>query len=224
MRVEPLATVAFPSHTDSSPSVPLPERLASGVSIVSSNVNAVFVSGASLTRFDREPDSDTLKAFQMYRPDRILVLAPSSSMDHARQLWSLFKGSDSREVGVARGRVSTGDLPALYVLKTLIDRKIIEAGWWREVTLRIDASNGSELQILADDGKRSTVVEWIKKIGLEKPSDTEMAWAREVAIHRFDTVRADIQALLWERDPEVSMQALETISAGHVSDVARIYF
>jgi hypothetical protein len=145
-------------------------------------------------------------------------------MDRVRQLWSSFKGSDSGEAGVPKGGVSSGDLPALVILKVMLDRKVIEAGWWHDVELRISASEGSGLQIRADVEKRSVILGWIKQIASEKPPDTELTWASEVAIHRLDTVRADLQALTWERDPQGAIQDLETVGAGHVSDVARIYF
>jgi hypothetical protein len=43
-------------------------------------------------------------------------------------------------------------------------------------------------------------------------------------MHRFESVRPDLQALTWERDPQGTVQDLETITAMHVQDVARIYF
>ena len=214
----------FPEHQHARQAGSLPEKLSSGVSIVASDTNAVFVSGGPLTRFDREPDADLLKDFQKYRADRILVLTPPASMDRARQFWSAFKGRDSGELGVPQGRVSAGDLPALVILKVMLDRKLIEAGWWRDVELRISASEGSGLQIRAGAEKRPVILGWIKQIAAEKQPDTEFTWAREVAIHRFHTVQADLQALTWERDPQGTLQDLETIGAGHVSDVARIYF
>jgi hypothetical protein len=101
---------------------------------------------------------------------------------------------------------------------------VIEAGWWNDADVKISASDGSMLTISADADKRARIVEWIKHLGTEKPGDTEMAWAREVAIHRFGLMQADLQALTWERDAQGTLQNLETVSAGHVSDVARIYF
>src|SRR5262249_34477460 len=74
---------AFPGPTDRPfPPAP-PERLSSGVSLVVSNTNAVFISGGSLTRFNRDLTPDDLKGFQRYRADRILVLSTASSMDRA---------------------------------------------------------------------------------------------------------------------------------------------
>jgi hypothetical protein len=214
----------FPPHTDSVPSTPLAERLASGVSLVTSNVNAVFVSGGSLIRFDHELTAEDMKTFQKYRPERILVLAPQLSMDRARRLWSEFKGTPNGEIGVPKGRVSSGDLTALLVLKSVLDLKVIDAGWWRDVELRIDASEGSTLQIRTDDERRAQILEWIKAIAATPPSESDFAWAREIAIHRFDIVRADLQALTWERDPQGTIQDLELISEKHVKDVAQIYF
>jgi hypothetical protein len=220
----PLSKVSFPPHSDAMISSSVPERLASGVSLVPGNVHAVFVSGASFTKYDREPDAAILRSFQTHRAERILVISPPRSIDSARKLWTGFKGSTSTEIGVPRGRVSSGDLPALFVLKTLVDLKIIEAGWWLEADLRISANIGSALQIQAAPARQAQILAWIKQIASEKPADDDFAWAREVAIHRFETVRADLQALVWERDTQGSVQDVETISATHVQDVARIYF
>jgi hypothetical protein len=215
---------AFPQHSDSSAKVSAPEKLPSGVSLVASSISGVFVSGGGLTKYDKEPDTDTLRAFQMYRPDRILVLAPPQTLDNERRLWGTFQGNAGGNAGLAKGNVSAGDLPALAILRILIDRKVIEAGWSNDVEIKISASEGSMLTISADADKRARIVEWIKQLGMEKPGDTEMAWAHEVAIHRFGLMEADLQALTWERDPQGTLQDLETVSSGHVSDVARIYF
>ena len=219
-----VAIVAFPAHQDSPQNVPVPERLPSGVSLVVSTINGVFISGGALTKYDHEPDAETLKAFQKYAPTRILVLTPSTTLQHQRELWSGFKGSDSREAGVPKGKVSSGDLPAVYVLKTMLDLRVIQAGWWHEVELRIDASEGSALQIRADEQKRQQIVQWIKDIAAHAPPDKDFAWMREVAIHRFDTVRPDIQALTWERDPQGTIQEIQTIVPRFVQDVAQVYF
>jgi hypothetical protein len=215
---------AFPGHKDS-PFSPAPaERLSSGVSLVVSNTNAVFVSGGSLTRFNRDLTPDDLKGFQQYRADRILVLSTASSMDRARQLWTAFKGNANGETAVPKGTVSSGDLPALFILKTILDLKLLESGWWHDAGLRVDAGEGSALQIRIPDEERPYVVGWIKAIGQTPLPDTYFAWAREVAIHHFDSALADLQALTWERDPQATIQTFETVSAKHVQDVARIYF
>jgi len=224
LQSQPLTPVPFPPHNHSPQARSVPERLASGVSLVASNVNAAFVSGGSLTRFDREPDADTLKGFQRYSADRILVFSTSSSMDRARRFWNSFKGANTREGGGLKGAVSSGDLPALFLLKVMLDRKIIESGWSHDTELRISAADGATLNIQADAAKRSQILAWIKRIAAEKPSDAEMAWAREVAIHRLDTVQVDLQSLIWERDPQGVLQDLDTVGAGHVQDVARTYF
>jgi hypothetical protein len=215
---------AFPPHKDEATSTPLAERLISGVSVVASSSTAVLVSGGSFTRFDREFTPDDLKAFQQYRPDRILVLAPVSSLDQARQVWNAFKGNPNGETGVPKGKVSSGDLPALFILKTFLDLKVIEAGWSRDVSIGIEAGEGSDLQIQAPEEKRAQVLEWIKEFIASGMPDTYFTWLREVAIHRFDLVRADLQALTWERDPQGTIQALDTIPLKLVQDVARIYF
>jgi hypothetical protein len=219
-----ITPIPFPSHTHSVLSSSSPERLPSGVSLAASSTNAVFVSGGPLTRFDHDLTPDDLKAFQQYPPERLLVLAPTASMDRARQLWSAFKGRSNGETAAPKGNVSSGDLPALFLLKTIIDMKVIESGWWRNVSLRIDASEGSALQIRADDDQREQILDWIRSLANSTLSEAYFAWAREVAIHRLDDVRANLQALTWEHDPQGKVQDLETISQKHVQDVARIYF
>jgi len=221
---EAISMVPFPPHNHAAQDVDVPQRLPSRVSLVASSVNGVFVSGGTLTKFDHEPDAATVKSFEKYRADRILVLAPASSIDRARDIWSGFKGSDSAETGVPKGPVSSGDLPGLYVLKTILDLKVIQAGWWPDVELRIDASAGSALEIRADAEQRQKIIEWIKDIAAHPPSDKDFAWMREVAIHRFSGARSDIQALTWERDPQGTIQDIGTIVPKVVQDVAQIYF
>ena len=216
---------AFPNHADPGPVLSLPERLSSGVSLIQSTTNAVFVSGATLTSFSRELTAADLAPFTKFRADRILVLTAPASIDRARQLWSGFKGSNTGETGVPKGKVSSGDLSALFILKTILDLRIIESGWWNDVRLRIDASQGSNLDIrTSDEAKRAQVLEWIKAIATAPPADAYFAWAREVAIHHFAAGLADLQALTFERDPQGGIQDLQTISPKHVQDVARIYF
>src|SRR4029077_4313814 len=116
------------SHTDPSIATHVPERLSSGVSVVESTANAVFVTGSGMTRFNRDLTADDLRPFERFRPERILVLVPNASLGRARQLWSAFKGASSGETGVSRGKVSNGDLAALFIIKTIIDLKLIQAG------------------------------------------------------------------------------------------------
>jgi hypothetical protein len=141
-----------------------------------------------------------------------------------RQLWNVFQGNSAGENGVPQGRVSTGDLPALFVLKTLLDLRLIQAGWWHNTEIRIDASAGSALQIRADDDQRGQILDWIKGIASGATPEDYFAWAREIAVHRFEAEVADLQALTWERDPQGTIQDLQTISRNHTQDVARIYF
>jgi hypothetical protein len=106
----------------------------------------------------------------------------------------------------------------------MVDLKIIQSGWWQNVSLGIDAGEGSDLHIKAGDEERTQILGWIKAIANTPPADADFALAREIAIHRFEIARADLQALIWERDPQGMIQDLETTPSQHVQDVARIYF
>jgi len=214
----------FPDHKDAPTSTTVSERLPSGVSLVPSSAYAVFISGGPLTRFDHDPTPDDLKTVATYRADRILVLAPTSSLDRARQVWSSFQGPPSGPTGVPKGKVSTGDLPALFVLKTILELQAIDSGWWHEVQLRIDAGEGSNLQIEGNDTQRAQILQWIKSISMTPLPEKYFTFAREVAIHRFDLARPDLQSLTWERDPQGILLDLSTVTPQLVEDVARIYF
>jgi len=213
----------FPDHDHAPVPMSLAERLSSGVSLAASAGNAVFISNGPMVRFDRELSSADLTAFQQYGANRILVLAPPASMDRARGLWSAFNGAGA-ENPVARGKVTGGDLAALFILKTMIDLKLVQAGWWSEASIRLDAGEGSDLQIRGTDEQRAQILDWIKSVAAAPPADSDFAWVREVAIHRFALISPDLQALMWERDPQGALQGLETISSKHIQDVGRIYF
>jgi len=72
-------------------------------------------------------------------------------MDRARQIWSAFKGNPNGETVLPKGSVPSGNLSALFVLKTILDLKVMESGWWPDAMPRIDAGDGSNLQIRASD-------------------------------------------------------------------------
>jgi hypothetical protein len=120
---------------------------------------------------------------------------------------------------IFRGAVTVGDLPALFVLKTMLDRKLIETGLWSRLKLQISAGSGATMEV-----SHPAVIDWIKNIAATRPPDAELTWAREAALHHIDDILPDLQALTWERDPQAMVQSIDTISAGHVQDVARIYF
>jgi hypothetical protein len=214
----------FPAHEDSETAVQLPEILSSGVSMVSSIENAVFISGGPMVRYDRPLTPEDFKRFQQFPANRILVLTPPASLDHARQFWSAFKGSANSSAGTPKSEVGVDDLPALFILKTILDLRVIEAGWWPDVSIRIDASVGAALQIDGRSDQREQILGWIKAIAGTPLEDAYFAWVREVAVHNFDRVLPDIQALTWERDRQGMIQGPATISLKHVQDVAQRYF
>ena len=220
----PVPVTPFPAHTHSAKTWTTPERLASGVWIAASSTYAIFVSGAELKRYDREPDAATIATFQKYRPDRLLVLAPASSIDRVRGAWSAFRGNALDAAMITPlGNVANVDLPALIIEKAVLDRRLIESGWWRDASVRIDASRGAMLSIDAPAEIRSVIETWMKSLAAAPLSDADFAWAREVAIHHLNDVLPDLQSLLWQRVPEYILPDLETVSATHLQDVAKLY-
>jgi hypothetical protein len=203
----PLPVPSLPAHSDGKFKHSVPERLPSGVFLLSSTTSAVYT------------------ATDVMGSERILVLTPPSLLDSARQTWTAFTGPAAGATAVpAAGDISTGDLAALFMLKTLLDRKLIEAGLWRDAHLQIDAAKGSSLQMNAAETQRALILDWIRAYAAAPPTEAEMVWAREAAGHQFPHVLPHLQALIWQRDPQGVLQDLSTVGPGHIRDVARIYF
>jgi hypothetical protein len=218
----PIPTPAFPSHTHPERAYETPQQLSSGVWLAASSVHAVFVANAGLTKLAQEPDTQILAEFQQYRPDRIFVLAPAAALQRVRTVWSAFKGNaNDRSVVTPQGDVANIDLPALLIVKTAIDRKLIEAGLWNDAVLSIDARKGAALQIEAPSHTRAQIIRWIKDLATSPPSDMDFRWLREAAQHHLSDVLPDLQSLVWIRVPEYTLLDLETVSVSQVQDVAK---
>jgi hypothetical protein len=101
----------------------------------------------------------------------------------------------------------------------MLDRKLIESGLWNDVKLQISAEAGSSMEV-----NHPVVREWITRIAAEGPSEADLAWAREAALHHFDDILPDLQAITWELVPQWILPDVETISANQIQTVARKYF
>lgn len=221
----PVKVVAFPPHTDAVFAEQAPIRLESGVSVLASSAYAVFVAPDQLKVFDQEPALDVIQSsFGAYRASRILVMAPPASLDRAKQQWARFQGNvrDQKEVPIS-GKITSADIPALFVLKMMLDRRLIEAGLWNAVQLEIRVSEGSTLAIHGSDADRHTVTGWIAEIASHPIAETDMNWAREAAIHHLPEFRPDLQSLAWQWNPEGALINIRAIPALQVQDLARIY-
>jgi hypothetical protein len=226
--LNPVKVVPFPAHTDAAFAEKKPERLDSGVSVVESTSYAVFVgpsSPNSLTFYAQEPDSTLLQtSYGAYRPGRILVMAPPESLQRLKRQWAQFKGNPNDETAPAvDGKIPGPHLPALFVLKTLLDRRLIEAGMWNDVQLEIRASEGSTLTIHASEADRSRVLSWIADIASRSIPDEELEWAREAAIHHLREFLPDLQSLTWAWTPDGTIFDFHFIPAALIKDAARMY-
>jgi hypothetical protein len=226
--LSPVKVVPFPPHTDAAFTEKKPERLNSGVTIVESSSYAVFVgpgSPNSLTFFAQEPVSILLEtSYGAYRPGRILVMAPPESLQRLKQQWSQFKGNPNDETAmVVDGKIPGPHLPALYILKMLLERRLIEAGMWNDVQLEIRATEGSTLTIHATDADRARVRGWIEDIASRPIPDEELDWAREAAIHHLDEFLPDLQSLTWEWIPDGTIFDFRFVPAALIKDAARMY-
>jgi hypothetical protein len=239
--LQPVTVRPFGDHAHQPVIYAVPQQINSGVWLVTSSVAGVFLSGpessglpdgirregrnGTMWLLDGEPDTRFVRAFERYRPDRILVMAPGESLERTRTLWSAFKGN-SRDATLVTplGKIANADLSAILILKAMIDRKLIEAGWWKDAELRIDAANGNDLEIAGASEIRAQIVDWIRAIAATPPAEADFVWAREAAFHRLNDMLPHIQALLWQRVPEYSLLSLDSITAGHLQDAAKAYF
>jgi hypothetical protein len=230
-RLAPLNSVKvipFPPHADAAFTEKKPVQLESGVSIVASTSYAVFVgpgSSNSLTFFAQEPSSNLLQtSYGAYRPGRILVMAPPESLERLRQQWSRFKGNPNDETAmVVDGKIPGPHLPALFVLKMLLDRRLIEAGMWNDVQIEIRASEGSTLTMHGNEADRARLLSWIEDIASRPIPDEDLEWAREAAIHHLADFLPDLQSLVWEWTPDGSIFDFHFIPPALIQDAARMY-
>ena len=216
---------AFPPHRHVFTKDVPPERLGSGVSVVSSSKHAIFVAPQTLNILDHELDANEMKAYESFRPQRILVMTPPASLTRVKEQWSAFKGNpeDTRQV-TSIGAVANVDLPALLILKMMLDRRLIEGGLWNDVQLQITAAEGSQLSIQGDDAARRRVLTWINEFAANAPSSEELEWGIEAGVHHLDSIKPDLQGLIWQRDRQGIFSDLTSVTETQVQDVARIYF
>jgi hypothetical protein len=236
-----LNVLPFPAHAHPSKDYSTPERLSSGVWLAASSRFAIFLSGretsalpdgprrdgpnGTMWSFNAEADVSTTRAFQKYRADRILVLVPAAAMERARSQWSSFKPNTQDAAAITpQGNVANIDVPALVILKAILDRKLIEAGWWHDASVRIDATHGATLSIEGSPAIEQQIAAWLKAIAAAPLAESDFVWAREVAVHHLDDVLPDVQCLLWQRVPDYILTDIETIAATQLMDVARLYF
>jgi hypothetical protein len=215
----------FPPHDDTTTVELPPVRLDSGVSVVASSAYAVFVAPNILQVFEREPDTALLQtSFGAFRANRILVMAPPSALDRVKQQWAGFRGNlrDQEPVPIL-GNITSVDIPALLVLKMLLDRRLIEAGLWNDVHLEIRASQGSTLTVQGSDTDRRIVLDWLREFAALLPAKADIEWAREAAIHHLSEFRPDLQSLIWEWNPDGVLTDIRFIPDTQLQEVARIY-
>ena len=226
--LNPVKIVPFSPHADPAFTEKKPVQLDSGVSIVSSTSYAVFVGPGlpnSLTFYAQEPSSDLLQtSYGAYRSNRILVMAPPESLERLKQQWSRFKGNSQDETAmVVNGKIPGPHLPALLLLKMLLDRRLIEAGMWNDVQLEIRASEGSTLTIRGRDADRARVLSWVEDIHSRPIPEEDLEWAREAAIHHLADFLPDLQSLIWEWTPDGAIFDFRLIPTALVKDAARMY-
>src|SRR4029078_6833182 len=79
----------FPPHGDATFVENVPVRLKSGVSVVRSSTHAVFTAPDSLRILEKSSDLESIqREFGASRGDRILVMAPASSLEETKAVWS----------------------------------------------------------------------------------------------------------------------------------------
>ena len=217
------------------------ERLQSGVTVAEDSDYAVFVAGRSgpellggearvgsngtLWSFRSRPDEEVFEQLSDVRPDRLLFLAPETDLSRLRaRLAGWVSGTRDTTPSLAEGPVSSGDLPSLLVLKVWLDAKLIEAGWWGDVDLRIDGTRGAALIIDADPEREVQIREWIRAVGEAGIEEDEFLRVRSAATGLYDRIRTDLKILLWQKDPGGTLPLPLSVNQARLRDVATIYF
>ena len=229
-------TVAIPD--------PLPvqvERLDSRVTLAEDSAYGIFIAGrfegelpggearvgtnGSFWAFRDVLNDAVFDQLRDVRPDRILVFAPAADLpDLRRRLNGWTSGEQDSTPSLSAGQVATGDLPGLLVLKTWLDAKVIEAGWWGQVDLRIEGIEGSRLIIDADAEQDAVIQAWIQEVEQVGLEEEEFLRVRNAALGYFNRIRRELQIMLWQRDPRGTIRNPTTVNPTRLRSVARIYF
>jgi hypothetical protein len=219
------------------------ERLPSGLSVAQGSP-AVFVSGpfagdlpggwresgpnGTLWSFDDLDPQSVLPLLADVRADRVLVFLPPGELERRWGFLEAWNGGEmdaTDSTGV--GTVATADLPALIILKTWLEGRIIEAGWSDRVEIRIAGTEGSDLSIRTDPGREIEIRAWLRGTAGRVDSDRareEFLQFRAAAGPAFDLLRRDLQILLWQRAPEGRILPPDTVSYESFRSVLDIYF
>src|SRR6185295_2595046 len=174
---------------------------------------------------DREPGPDLMQtSYGAFRSSRILVMAPPDSLDRAKQQWAQFQGNpiDTAPVTID-GKITSADIPALLVLKMLLDRRLIESDLWNDIQVEIRAAEGPTLSIRGREDSRRIVRDWIREIASRPLPEADLEWAREAAVHHLPGIRPQLQSLIWVLNSDGLIPDLHLIPSSQIQDVARIY-
>lgn len=219
------------------------EKLASGMTLAEGSP-AVFVSGpfpdelpgrervsgtnGTLWLFDEIFPDDLAPRLAGVRPDRIVFFLPALEQERHRaalDAWSSGEMDATDAMGV--GAVATADLPALVILKTWLDRKVIEAGWSGLVSVRIAGTEGSRIVIVADPVRKARVESWLASGASYFDSEAgalEFQQLGPASSAYYDRIRADLAILLSQRAPFGQILPPDAVSLGAFRNMLRIYF
>ena len=216
--------ITFPAHHDPAFVENSPIRLQSGVSAELSTTIAVFVAPDSMRVFEKFPDLEMVqKEYGAFRSNRILVLAPPSSFEAVKEVWSRFHGNDADPGSVLiHGKVTSAYTSALLAVKMILDRRLIESGLWDDVRLNIRAVDGAFISIHGTDSNRMLVTKWLDEIAAHPLTDSDLNWAREAAVHHLQEFQMDLQSLAWEWNSIGVLTDIHLVSPLEIQDAAKL--
>jgi hypothetical protein len=218
------------------------ERLDSGITLAESDGYHVFISGefggslpggevlksgenGTLWVLPSPPDAAVFEELEAVRPDRILLFYPSQDLPDARSRFQSWIGGRSDvSPSLSVGDVATADIPGLIVLRSWLETKLIEAGWWSLVGLRIDGLEGSRLVIDADPQREAYVRDWIAQVTGAGITESDFVRVRDAAAGYYQRIRRDLQIILWQRAPEGTILPPASFPPARLQHIAEAHF
>ena len=184
-------------------------RIAARELLLANRAVALWSPKPKQVRVETESQETSGSAPKAPRPDAFkpVPLSPISLTE--------FPPHHAHEDKPVQGPPASQSVAAANVFKVLLDLRLIETGLWSRGSISLRPADTQGFVLTGSASIKEQITAWIKEIGDMPPSERDMAWAREAAIHRLESEPEEM--------PGIVASQLQRVEPEHLQDVARIH-